>query len=122
MDEKLYWYKAQVVKVTDGDTIKVLVDLGIDTLKRLTLRFHGVNTPEIFGVPKESDEYARGMKAKLFVEDLILGKEVWIHTYKDRTGKYGRYLAEVFFQDEEGRHTSVTKLLLEDNLGEEPST
>jgi len=116
MDEKLYWYKAQVTKVVDGDTIKVLVDLGLDTLQRLTLRFHGVNTPEIFGVPKDSDEYAQGMKAKLFVEERILGKVVWLHTYKDRAG----YLAEVFFQDEEGRHTSVTKLLLEDGLGTVP--
>jgi micrococcal nuclease len=120
MDDKLYWYRAQVTRVVDGDTIKVLADLGLETFQRLTLRFHGVNTPEIYGVPKDSDEYAAGMKAKLRVEELISGKQVWIRTYKDRTGKYGRYLAEVFFQDEEGRHTSVTKLLLEDGLGTAP--
>ena len=44
---------------------------------------------------------------------------MWVHTHKDRTGKYGRYLADVMFQDEDGKHVSITKLLLEDGLGEE---
>lgn len=120
MNDKLYWYKAEVLRVVDGDTVKLLLDLGLGTFRRVTLRLYGINTPEIRGVPKESEEYEKGMRAKIFVEERLLGKKsVWVQTHKDRTGKYGRYLADIFFQDETGKHVSITKLLLEDGLGEE---
>ena len=119
MDNKLFYYKAKVLRVVDGDTVKLWVDLGLASYRRITLRLYGVDTPEIFGVPKESEEYARGMEAKKFVEERLLDKTVWIHTHKDKTGKYGRYLADVFFQDADGKHVSISKLLLEDNLAEE---
>ena len=119
MDDKLYWYKAEVMRIVDGDTIKLRVDLGLDSSRRITLRLYGINTPEIRGVPKDSEEYERGMKAKVFVEERLVGKNLWVHAYRDRTGKYGRYLADVLFQDDDGKHVSITKLLLEDGLGEE---
>lgn len=121
MDDKLYWYKAEVLKVVDGDTIKLLVDLGLGSSRRITLRLYGINTPEVYGVPKESEEYKKGMEATVFVKERLEDKTLWIRTHKDKTGKYGRYLADVFFQDEDGKHVSITKLLLEDGLGEEVS-
>jgi len=119
MDDKLFWYKAEVIRVVDGDTIKLEFDMGLAVYHYISLHLKGVDTPEIFGVNKESEEYARGIAAKTFVEECLLGKTVWVHTYKDKTGKYGRYLGDVFFQDEEGKHVSISKLLLEDNLAEE---
>jgi len=119
MDDKLYWYRADLLRVVDGDTVKLLLDLGLGTHRRVTLRLYGINTPEIRGVPKDSQEYENGMRAKIFVEERLTGKSLWVHTHKDRTGKYGRYLADVMFQDEDGKHVSITKLLLEDGLGEE---
>lgn len=119
MDSHLYWYKAKVLRVVDGDTIKVAVDVGLNMSRRLNIRLKDVDTPEIFGVDKESEEYARGIVAKKFVEDRLLDKIVWVHTFKDKTGKYGRYLGDVFFQDEDGKHVSISKLLLEDDLAEE---
>lgn len=116
MDDKLFHYKAQVLRVVDGDTVKLKVDLGLASYRNITLRLYGVDTPEIFGVLKESAEYAKGMEAKQFVEERILGKIVWVCTHKDKTGKYGRYLADIFFQDSDGKHVSISKLLLEDDL------
>lgn len=118
MDSHLYWYKAHVLRVIDGDTLKLEFDMGLASYRRLTIRLKGVETSEIFGVDKESEEYAMGITAKKFVEERLLSKTVWVHTYKDRTGKYGRYLGDVFFQDEEGKHVNIAKLLLEDNLAE----
>jgi micrococcal nuclease len=119
MDAKLYWYRGVVIKVVDGDTVDVEIDLGMNIYTRQRLRLSGVNTPEIFGVKEESEEYARGMQAKIFVEERLLNKTVWFHTLKDKTGKYGRYLAEIYFQDDDGVHVAINKLLLEDGLAEE---
>lgn len=116
MDDKLFWYKATVTKVIDGETLDIEFDLGLHAYRKERVRLHGITTPEIFGINKESEEYAKGVEARNFVEERLLGKTVWIHTYLDKTGKNGRYLADIYFQDNKGVHTSISKLLLEDGL------
>jgi len=118
MDDKLYHYRAKVTRVVDGDTIDVMFDLGMNTFVRERVRLKDIDTPEIFGMKKESEEFQRGMAAKAFVSERLLDKSVWVKTHKDKTGKYGRYLAEVFFQDDGGKHVSVGKLLLEEGLAD----
>ena len=119
MDDKLFWYRARVRRVVDGDTLDLSFDLGLDAYRRERVRLYGINAPEIYGVKKESEEYARGVQAKEFVAERLDGKMVWVNTVKDETGKFGRYLAHVYFQDDSGAHVSITKLLLEDGLAEE---
>jgi micrococcal nuclease len=92
------------------------IDLGLHVHIKERIRLFTVNTPEIFGVDKESDEYANGVAAKLFVEKKVLNKTVWLHTHRDKTGKYGRYLGELYIQDEEGKHVSLGKMLLDEEL------
>lgn len=90
-----YWYKAKVVSVYDGDTIRVKLDLGFGIStggsKGESLRLYGVNTPELRGAEKE-----RGKMVRDELRKLIDGKDVTIQTLKDKTGKYGRYLAKVY--------------------------
>jgi micrococcal nuclease len=119
MDSHLYWYQGKVLRVVDGDTVDVEFDLGMNTFVRERVRLYGIDTPEIFGMKKESEEFKRGMAAKDFVEARLMNKPVWLHTHKDKTGKYGRYLADIFFQDEDGKHVNIGKLLLEDDLAKE---
>jgi endonuclease YncB( thermonuclease family) len=43
----MYEYKATVVKVVDGDTVDVDIDLGFDTwLHNQRIRLYGIDTPE----------------------------------------------------------------------------
>jgi micrococcal nuclease len=100
----LYKYRARCLEVTDGDTMKLLVDHGLDEFRKLKVRLYGINTPETYGVPKDSAEYQAGMKAKLRVIELMRPSynpeaqvQLWIETLKDNTEKYGRYLAKVWF-------------------------
>jgi micrococcal nuclease len=87
-----YVYKAFVVGVYDGDTITVDIDLGMNTWKKnVKLRLARIDTPEIRG-----EERARGIDVRDYVRLLVLNKEIEIQTLKDKTGKYGRYLVEVF--------------------------
>lgn len=91
-----YIYNCQVKRVYDGDTITVDIDLGLNTwVKDQTLRLYGIDTPEIRGEEKEE-----GKKVRDWLRSLILDKKVIIRTYKDSKGKYGRWLAEVFYNGE----------------------
>jgi len=89
----MYEYKAQVVKVYDGDTITVDVDLGFKTcIKGEKIRLLRINAPEVRGEEKESGKLSRD-----FLKNLLLDQEIMLRTTKDKKGKYGRYLGEVFF-------------------------
>ena len=43
----MYHYKAQLVRVIDGDTIEADIDLGFKTWTRRKVRLAGIDTPEI---------------------------------------------------------------------------
>lgn len=91
----LYHYKAKLIRVIDGDTVKVAIDLGLGVTKKETLRLLMVNTPEIR--TKNKKEKVQAYKAKRFVEDWFSehNLECRVKTFKDKKGKYGRYLAMI---------------------------
>jgi len=92
---ELYHYKGTVVKVYDGDTITVDVDLGFKvSLAKEKFRLSRINAPEMKGAQK-----AKGKLSRDWLRERILGKEVILVTKKDKKGKYGRWLADVWFED-----------------------
>lgn len=99
----LYNYKALVDRVVDGDTIDVTIDCGFSVYVKERIRLAGIDTPETYGVKKGSEEYLKGMEAKTFVEDLIMGLNVSIETLKDKKGKYGRYIARIYIMEDDAR-------------------
>lgn len=104
-----YTYRARVVKVVDGDTIDVDLDVGFETTLRKRLRLMGVNAWETKG--KERD---KGLEAKRFAEGfLVNGKEIWVQTLMDAKGKYGRVLAFVWREALDTDGTSVFDCLNE---------
>jgi len=95
----MYEYAGKVVKVVDGDTFDVIVDLGFKIKQEIRVRLKDIDTPEIYH-PSCPEELAHGQAAKKFVEEKLLDKEILLVTFKDKTGKYGRYLADVVYVDE----------------------
>jgi len=91
----MYEYKAMVRRVVDGDTVDLDLDLGCSIHVYERCRLYGINAPESFGVKKNSKEYKAGIAAKEYLRSLIEGKEVMVQTFKDKKGKYGRYLATI---------------------------
>ncbi|MCF8239938.1 MAG: thermonuclease family protein [Melioribacteraceae bacterium] len=111
MQNKLYLYRANVVKVYDGDTVTVDIDLGFKTLiKGEKIRLHGINAPEIRG-----EERNAGLKSRDFLREMILDKDVIIETVKDKKGKYGRYLGKIFVE-ENGKIINVNDELVRKGL------
>ena len=90
-----YYYKAVVRRVVDGDTIDLDIDLGMNTwIHNERVRLYGIDTPEKYG----RNACEAGRLASAYVEaQLPEGKEVFIQTFKDKTGKYGRLLAIIWF-------------------------
>ena len=106
----MYKYGAKLLRVVDGDTADVMIDLGFDTWVRARLRFKGVDTWE--KRTRNLEEKAKGIEASKFTQkhmEMNDGKFV-IQSYGK--GKYGRILAEIFI-DIDGEETSLNKLLIE---------
>ena len=91
----MYEYRAFVRKVYDGDTITCDIDLGFEILfKNQKLRLYGINTPEVRGPTRPE-----GLKVRDLVRSRISNKWVTIKTRKDKKGKYGRWIAEIYEAD-----------------------
>ena len=109
METNLYNYKAVVQSVYDGDTCTVDIDLGLSTwIRSEKLRFYRINAPELRGAEREA-----GLKARDFLRSQIEGKEVFIQTIKDRKGKFGRYLAEIWLEGDDGAWVNINDLMVE---------
>ena len=103
MEQQLYVYKAHVVSVYDGDTCTVEIDLGLSTwLRGEKIRLYRINAPELRGAERE-----QGLKSMEYLKRLIQDKEIILQTIKDRKEKYGRYLGEIWVQDENGKSINV---------------
>ena len=92
----MYNYVGRCVRVIDGDSVIIDVALGFNVTIRETFRLLGIDAPESYGVRKDSDEYKAGIISKEWLIDKIEGKEIIVKTHKDKKGKYGRYLVEIF--------------------------
>lgn len=86
----MYEYKASVLRVIDGDTVRARVDMGLDCRIDLTLRLAHIDTPELPSV--EGIDARDSLTA--WLNDI--GGQVVIRTIKDRREKFGRYLAELY--------------------------
>ena len=88
----MFTYRGWVTRVIDGDTFEANIDLGFRVQIRETFRVYDYDAPETWR-PKSEAEREHGQQAKSRVEGLLEDHEVVIRTHK--TGKYGRWLAEV---------------------------
>ena len=93
----------EIVKVLDGDTIDVIIDLGFDLYKKERVRIAGVDTPE--KRTRNLEEKALGIDAtdwlKGKLEGAIAGDDdLVIRTELDGgVGKYGRLLGWCYIGD-----------------------
>jgi micrococcal nuclease len=94
-----FWYSGTLVKVIDGDTADIMVDLGFKIHHKIRVRLYGVNTPE--SRTKDLAEKQMGLKAKEFTQNwLDRHKKFTVHTVAGKNDKYGRILAMIYSDDE----------------------
>ena len=91
-----------VTKVVDGDTVYGDVDLGFNIFHKEIIRLSKINAPEK-GTPA-------GEKATKKLKDILSGVgNLVIRTNK--TDIYGRYVADIFLESEEGEY--LNQMLLD---------
>jgi len=93
----MYEYKVKVVRVIDGDTVDVDIDLGFGIcLKKERVRIMGIDTPESRTRDKVEKKFGLAAKARL---KSLLGKSSILKTQiskkgEDMKGKFGRILGD----------------------------
>ena len=93
----MYNYKAKVVRVVDGDTVDLKVDLGFHISANERFRIKDIDTPEIWRPSCES-ELEHGRNAKEFAQKLLpVGSTVIVASSK--LGIYGRWIGEITLLD-----------------------
>lgn len=108
-NDKLYNYKAKLVRVVDGDTIDAEIDLGFGVFIKQRIRLYGIDTPE--SRTKDLEEKERGLAAKARLTEL-LPREFIVQTILNKRGKYGRVLGTLLVEDESGNVTDINETLV----------
>tara|TARA_R100000315_G_scaffold6090_1_gene2077 strand:+ start:705 stop:1124 length:420 start_codon:yes stop_codon:yes gene_type:complete len=93
----MYEYNCEVTRIVDGDTVDVIIDLGFDISYKSRVRLYGIDTPE--SRTRNKDEKVRGLMSKQYLVDELSKGQVVIKTYKDKKGKFGRVLGEMYVAD-----------------------
>ena len=109
----MFEYKCNLVKVVDGDTVDVDIDLGFGVwLRKQRIRLYGIDTPE--SRTRDKVEKVYGLAAKDFLSKMLSTGEMSIKTHKDAKGKFGRILGELFIKTSVGE-LSVNQSLVENS-------
>ena len=98
----MYEYNCKIVRVVDGDTVDVDIDLGFGIWKQNErIRLYAIDTPE--SRTRDSMEKIFGKMASAIVEKFLpLGSIQILQTVQDKAGKFGRVLATVITVAEDG--------------------
>lgn len=96
-----YEYKAKILKVLDGDTVEIDLDLGFNiVLSNQKVRMAGIDTPE--SRTSNAEEKPRGLLSKKkLTEKLPVGSWQTIQTMKadSNDDKFGRILGVFLMED-----------------------
>lgn len=86
-----YQYKAKLVRVVDGDTVWLDVDVGFRTIVSIDFRLYGINAPETKGPTK-----AAGLAATQFLSSFLSGSDKDLVVESVKTEKFGRWLGTIW--------------------------
>ena len=111
-------YEVKILKVVDGDTVDVDIDLGFGiTLRDERVRIMGIDTPESRTSDKVEKVFCLAAKERL---KELLGKDAILITTEnkhgeDMKGKFGRILGDFIVEDGYGGYKNgslVTEIMI----------
>ena len=109
----MYEYRATLLKIVDGDTVDVDIDLGFGVvLSNQRIRLYGIDTPE--SRTRDLEEKKCGKLAAKYIEDHIkVSSTFTLRSRLDGKGKYGRILGELIcFVPEFDREMSLNDAMI----------
>ncbi len=102
-----YYYGVEILRVVDGDTVDVRIDLGFDVWHKSRVRLMGINAPE--SRTRDLEEKEKGLAAKDWLTKEFYDAVDPIELKSHGTGKYGRVLGEFYINDE-----NINQLMVEE--------
>ena len=112
----MYEYRATIIKVVDGDTVDVDIDLGFGIImKDERVRIMGIDTPESRTRDKVEKKFGLAAKARL---KELLGKTCTLKTQinkdgEDMKGKFGRILGDfIVYDSNTDSYKNVTEIMI----------
>ena len=112
----MYEYSCKIVRVVDGDTVDVDIDLGFGMwMHKERIRLHGIDTPE--SRTRDLVEKKFGLEAKKMVETYMpVGSTQTLITVQDKAGKFGRILGKFKIYDgKKDRQTTINEWMIENH-------
>ena len=114
----MYEYRARLVKVVDGDTVDVDIDLGFGIwMKDERVRIMGIDTPESRTRDKVEKLFGKAASTRvkeLLKENIILKTQI-ARDGEDMKGKYGRILGDFMVERfEDGNQEMLTDVLIQE--------
>ena len=105
----MHTYQCKIVRVVDGDTVDVDIDLGFGIwLRNQRIRMYGIDTPE--SRTRDLGEKKYGKAATAYLVNWTNAGGIVLKTYKDGKGKYGRILGELWYAD-----VNINKKMVEEH-------
>ena len=115
----MHTYKCTILRVVDGDTVDVDIDLGFGMwMHKERIRLHGIDTPE--SRTRDLVEKKFGLAAKSHVKDMLpIGSIQILKTEVDKSGedakgKFGRILGDFLLDQDDGSIKRLTEIMIED--------
>ena len=110
----MYEYKTKLLRVVDGDTVDIDIDLGFGVwLRNQRVRVYGIDTPEVR--TRDLKEKEHGKLATQFVIDHLGDTPTLLS--KGIEGKFGRILGDfTVFDSKHDRWSTLTECLVEAKL------
>ena len=95
----MYEYSCKILRVVDGDTVDVDIDLGFGVwMHKERVRLYGIDTPE--SRTRDLEEKKYGLIAKEQIQAFLpVGSMQTLVTMKDKAGKFGRILGKFLIYD-----------------------
>ena len=107
----MYEYRAKLIKIIDGDTIDVKIDLGFGISLKKRVRLFGINAPETRS--KDLDEKRAGLASKRRLEAVLEASDGKFILKSKGVGKFGRCLGEILVDN-----VNINQLLIKEGLAE----
>tara|TARA_R110002012_G_scaffold293058_1_gene488621 strand:- start:700 stop:1020 length:321 start_codon:yes stop_codon:yes gene_type:complete len=83
-------YRGKIVRVVDGDTVDLDIDLGFYMHAKVRCRLDGVNTPE-----RGHKDFQKATWAFANLMQENLDDEGYLYFTTHKTGKYGRWIIDI---------------------------
>ncbi len=91
----MFEYPCKIVRIIDGDTVYVDIDLGFGIwIHKERVRLYGIDTPE--SRTRDLVEKKYGFAAKDYLTGMLNDTQIILKTHKDDKGKFGRILGELW--------------------------